>query len=291
MRDYLLSFFREFAYAPEDVQVLLGAYDRITEDAEASALWQEALSLYDADMFCDYTKIIELADAAAERLEIHAYTLELLIFLCLTRQAAVYYQDRGLDEALFHNTMLDLRYKLEECKAVYGIVGSFVASWFRGFFKLTRFTFGRLQFEIIPFDGNYEKDGHVLTPESKVINIHIPRTGTPMDPESCDRAFAMAKEFFGSQVGETAPFVCNSWLLFPEHKTMLSSQSNTYQFLMRFDIIRSSYYKDRSNLWRLFDTMEVHPDRLPTDTSFRRSYVEHLKKGGRLGGGYGVFFL
>lgn len=291
MRDYLLSFFEAFAYVPEDAQVLLGAYDRITEDAEAYALWQEALALYDADMFCDYIKILELADAVADRLEMNVYTLELLIFVCLTPKAAEYYRQKGLDEALFHNTMLDLRYKLEECKAVYGIVGSFVARWFRGFFNLTRFAFGRLQFEIIQFDGNYEKDGHVLTPESKVINIHIPRTGTPMDPESCDRAFAMAKEFFGSQVGETAPFVCSSWLLFPEHKTMLSSQSNTYKFLMRFDIIRSSYYKDRSNLWRLFDTMEVHPDRLPADTSFRRCYVEHLKKGGRLGGGYGVFFL
>ena len=92
-------------------------------------------------------------------------------------------------------------------------------------------------------------------------------------------------------MGDPAPFVCSSWLLFPEHKTMLSPKSNTYKFLMRFDIIRASYYKDRSNLWRLFDTMEVHPDRLPADTSFRRCYVEHLKKGGRLGGGYGVFFL
>lgn len=291
MRSYLEKFFLEFGYEPEDAAVLLSAYDRIAADEEAGSLWNEAVALYDGDILCDYARIIDLADRAADRLALNPYMLELLIFICLTRHAEAVYQERGIDAEIFHNSMLDLRYKLEECKAIYGVVGSFVASWFAGFFRLTRFALGRLQFEIVNFDDNYDKDGKHLTPESKVINIHIPRTGTPMDPESCDDAFRRAKAFFGSQVGDPAPFVCGSWLLFPEHKTMLSEKSNTYKFLMRFDILKTYYYKDGSNLWRLFETKEVHPGRLPTDTSFRRRYVEHLKKGGRLGGGYGVFFL
>ena len=101
----------------------------------------------------------------------------------------------------------------------------------------------------------------------------------------------MAKEFFKREVGDPTPFVCSSWLLYPENKDILPETSNTYKFLMRFDIYNHRITKDGSNLWRLFDTKETNPDRLPTDTSFRRRYVEHLKKGGKLGSGKGVFFL
>ena len=291
MRGYLENFFREFAYEPEDAAVLLAAYDRIGENTRAAQLWQEALALYDGEEAFDYARLLELADEAAALVGLHEYTLELLIYICMSRKLEQRYARAGLERELYHNAMLDLRYKLEECKAVYGITGSFVAGWFGGFFRLTRFALGRLQFEIIDFDRIYEKDGNRLEPGSKVINMHIPRTGTPMDPESCDEAFRMAKEFFKGQVAEPTPFVCHSWLLYPENKSILSERSNTYRFMMRFDIFESSRDKHGANLWRLFDTKETHPDRLPVDTSFRRRYAEHLKKGGRLGSGYGVFFL
>ena len=45
------------------------------------------------------------------------------------------------------------------------------------------------------------------------------------------------------------------------------------------------------DLWRLFDTEDRNPDRLPTNTSFRKRYVDHLKNGGLVGWGYGVFFF
>lgn len=260
-------------------------------DPEAAACWQEALALYEQDINCDYTQIIALADQAAAVTGLQEYTLELLIFICLSCRTRQLYAQRGLSQEIFHNSMLDLRYKLEECKAVYGLVGSFVAGWFARFFKLTRFALGRLQFEVIEFGEDYEKNGICLNPQSKVINIHIPRTGTPMDPASCDEAFRQAKAFFQAEVGEPTPFVCSSWLLYPENKTILSETSNTYQFMMRFEILHSSISKDRSNLWRLFDTKELRLDKLPTDTSFRCRYVEHLKKGGKLGSARGIFFL
>ena len=291
MRNWLVKFLEDFSYESADAALLLTAYDRIQADEKAAALWQEALRLYEADLMCDYRRILELADETAELLSLQEYTLELLIFICLSKMLEKRYAQAGLNREIWYNSMLDLRYKLEECKAVYGITGSFVASWFAGFFRMTRFALGRLQFEIIDFDRGYEKNGNRLEEGSKVINMHIPRTGTPLDPESCDQAFAMAKEFFKGQVAEPAPFVCHSWLLYPENKNILSEHSNTYRFMERFDIFSSSINKDRSSLWRLFDTKETRLDKLPVDTSFRRRYVEHLKKGGKVGSGYGVFFL
>ena len=54
----------------------------------------------------------------------------------------------AIDDTIFYNTMLDLRYKLEECKLVHNQIGTFVPKWYKGFFEMKIFALGRLQFEI-----------------------------------------------------------------------------------------------------------------------------------------------
>ena len=287
MRDYLVDFLDRFGYDTADVAVLLAAYDRLAQDAR----WDEALGLYEADVGCDQSRVIALADEAAVAVGVHEYTAELLIFLCMSRRLKREYEVRGWADDIFTGSMLDLKYKLEECKLVKGIVGSFVASWFRGFFDLTRVALGRLQFEVVKFGHTYEKDGVVLTPESPVINVHIPRTGTPMRPVDCDEAFAWARTFFADEVGDPCAFVCQSWLLYPAHEEMLSHESNVYRFMKRFDLICSGDSRNMGDLWRLFDTDEKRWDKLPADSSLRRAYVERLKAGGRVGWGHGVYIM
>lgn len=291
MRSYLTQFFKEYAYPAEDAAFLLNTYDKISANPEAATLWQEALALYEADCNCDYEQIIAISDKVAEVLDrVNHYTTNLLIYICMSRHTAALYQQRGLDHKLFYETMLDLRYKLDECKVVKGVCGSFVAGWFARFFNLTRFGIGRLQFELKDFELNYEKDGKVLTPQSKVINIHIPRTQTPLTPESCDDAFRRAAAFFKDAFDGPCVFRCSSWLLFPEHYRFLSPKSNTYRFMRRFQLVSSGVYKYNDQLWRLFDTQDENPDRLPADSSMRRAYISHLKNGGRTGWGNGIFF-
>ena len=188
---------------------------------------------------------------------------------------------------IYKDSMLDLKWKLDECKAVKGICGSFVAGWFPGFFNLTRFALGRLQFELVDFWLDYNDNGISLKKGDKVINVHIPRTGTPMDKESCDKSYAQAREFFKPQVGENCPFICHSWLLYPENLEILPKHTNTYRFASEFYIAESAT-NDGEDLWRLFDTDEKDPEKLPTNSSFRRNYVEHLKKGGKVGWGLGI---
>ncbi len=291
MKQYLIDFFRSQQYAPSDADYFLAVYDRIMDHADARGLWDEAMALYEADPFCNYGDIIAKADRAARLIGVHEYTADLLVFVCLSRRLRERYAERGIDEAIFQKSMEDLRYKVDECKLVYGIVGSFVAEWFAGFFNLTRFGLGRLQFEIISFGATYEKNGHTLTPESKVVNVHIPRSGEPLTEEACMDAYRRAKAMFGAEVGDPCPFVCSSWLLYPEHENFLPKHTNTYRFFKSFDIFEEGTDKSRSNLWRLFDTMEKDPAKLPADTSMRRAYVERLKAGGAMGRGRGVLFV
>ncbi len=289
MREYLIHFFHEFEYHNRDAQCLLCAYDTITANPSANKLLSEVLQAYEANITMDYqSEVFSRTKNISQITGIHDYTVELLTFICMTKHLKEIYFAKGLSIQIYKDSVLDLKWKLEECKLVKGICGSFVSPWFCGFFNLTRFALGRLQFEIITTWQDYEKNGiNLKRDKSRVINVHIPRTGTPLDKDSCDKSYAQAREFFKDQVGENCPFVCFSWLLYPENKNILPPNSNTYRFLSEYDIIGQED-NNGEDLWRLFDTEEKNPFILPTDTSLRRCYVEHLKKGGKVGCGFGV---
>ena len=290
MRQYLVDFFRDFEYSEKDSAYLLFAYDRIAGREDTLVVWNEALSMYDKSLDCDFGMIISLAQEVAQRLGMHNYTAELLVFICLSKRLKERYVERGIDLGIFHNSMLDLKYKLDECKVVKGVVGSFVAWWFDRFYKLERFALGRLQFEVDRFGHHYERGGRTLSPDSKAINVHIPRTLTHLTPESCDEAFAMAAEFFKDQIGDNVAFICHSWMLYPANMDILSERNNVRRFMSRFDVFDYADDPNLEDLWRLFDTDEKDPGRLCADTGMKRAYVERLKSGGSLGWGHGVFF-
>ena len=289
MKDYLIDFLKEFEYEADDSKVLISLYDKIWENSEARKIFEGILSYYEkSDDFCYHDFIIEPMLKAGELVGAHPYTANLLIHICMSKKLRKLYSEREIDYEIYRNTILDLKWKLIECKLVKGIVGISTFKWFEGFFKLTIFSLGRLQFEILKAKCDYEKDGICLKKgQSNVINVHIPRTGAPLDKKSCDEAYSMARKFFKNITGEDLHFVCNSWLLFPENKNIIPQNTNIYRFMSEYDIV-SFEYNLGEDLWRLFDTEEKNPSRLPTNTSLRWLYVQHLKNGGRVGTGIGI---
>ena len=292
MTQYLESFLQHYAYPQKDIQMLLRAYDSVYSNVETAALWDSLLADYDTDIECDINGAIDRIAELQPILGVHTYTLTLLYAICLTKKAREYYTARGLDMKLYDETMRDLFYKTEECREVYGICGTFVGKWFTGFFRLTRFALGRLQFEVIPFKRNYEKGNLKLSPDTSVINVHIPRTGTPMDAQSCSEAFAKAAQFFAPQLnGAPVAFVCHSWLLFPEHQTMLKETTNIRRYMDRFEILESGEYADYSELWRVYDRQyNGNPETLGYATSLHRAYTDRIKAGKKTGWGFGIYF-
>ena len=288
MRKYFEKIMRECDYNADDISELLSAYDMLQSSCtdELSVL----ISEYDAGYDINYESALSRMKALSEKAEIHEYTGALLLFLCYTKRLREYYKEKGISDGIFLSSVLDLRYKLDECKCVYGIKGSFVAKWFSGFFDLTRFALGRLQFEIVDFGLEYEKGGVKLAPDSKVINVHIPRTGTPLDRESTLESYRLAKEFFAPILGDTPVFVCSSWLLFPRHREMLKSDSNILAFMNDYDLVSSGEYANYNEVWRLFDVMyDGDVSHLPADSSLRRAYVDLISRGEKTGWGKGVF--
>ncbi len=288
MRKYLEDFMRECAYQTDDISALLSAYDKL--DASCSGELSNLVSEYDAGYNIDYDSALEGMKELSSLAGIHEYTGALLLFLCYTRRLREYYKEASIDDEIFLASVMDLKYKLDECKCVYGIKGSFVAKWFSGFFNLTRFALGRLQFEIVNFGGEYEKGGVKLAPDTKVINVHIPRTGTRLDRESTLESYRLAKDFFAPKLGDKAIFVCSSWLLFPRHRQMLKPDSNLLAFMNDYDLVASGEYENYNEVWRLFDTMyDGDVSRLPADSSLRRAYTDLISRGEKTGWGKGVF--
>ena len=85
MRAYITNFMSEFSYPDNAREVLLSTYDKIVANPEARAIWDNALSAYNENINCDYEGIIAKADKASDILDIHEFTLELLIFICMSK--------------------------------------------------------------------------------------------------------------------------------------------------------------------------------------------------------------
>lgn len=291
MKIYLDDFFVRFDYPKGASGELMSAYSDILNKCPERL--EEILGIYESDCNCDYGNILKIADEISEITGIHEYTVKLLVFICLSKRLRELYSERDISESIWYDSVCDLKYKLYECRDVYGINGTFVAGWFGGFFSLNRFALGRFQFEIGKFGHNYMKDGKELFPDSDVVFVHIPRSNVRLEKDICDKSYKMAEDFFASHF-EKAPlaFACHSWLLYPENENLFAKGSNLLRFMREYDIIESGYYgDDNPDLWRLFDMKyNGNPDSLPGDSSLRRAYKNHLKNGGKTGWGFGVFF-
>lgn len=293
MRAYLEQFFKDFEYKKEDASFLLSEYDKIRNNGSANALFNKIIADYEKSIKIDYyNDVLVKAQNAGKNVGVHPYTSGLLIFACLSKHLKELYNQKGISEEIYHNSMLDLRYKLEECKLVKNIIGSFVAWWFPGFFDMTRFALGRLQFELTPYNGeDFEKNGKKITKGDTVIGVHIPRSETPITKEATDDAYNQAREFFKNDIKNEIAFVCHSWLLFTDTLEVFPKHSNTYRFIHEFDVTWNSYDKEGeyNDAWRLFDMDYTgNIEDYPENTSMRRAYKEYLKNGGRTGEGFGI---
>jgi len=290
LRQHVAGFCSEFEYPAEACAALLECYDRVIA-SPAAAKVLNLVARYEADDPMDWDKALDELKELAVVAGTHVYTLHLLYFVCLARHTRQLYAYCGIPAQIYYDTMCDLKWKLFECKNVHGIWGSFVAFWFPRFFMLSRFALGRLQFETIAFEREYENAGLKLGPQSTVINLHIPSCG-PLKHDACLDSYAQAAEFY-KKYFENSPmaFVCHSWLLWPMHTEFLPAHSNIRPFMADFDIIHHEADPKGSDLWRLFDReCDCSTPDLPAESSLRRAYVDWLRQGKPVGEGFGVFF-
>ena len=290
MKVYLENFLSELDFPLGAREALILAFRKISASKIATPRFFELVEEYKNNPDFDFKEATKEAGELSERAGVVHFTGKLLFYILMSQTLRERYRQRGIDDSVFKNSMLDLKYKVIECYEAYGIWGSFVAWWFSGFFKMNIFGLGRLQFELRTLGTDYEKDGIKLTPDSPVLSVHIPSAKEPFTYDKVWEAYKLAADFFRETLGD-APivFYCNTWLFFEKHKEMLKPTSNIYRFMSDYDIFEYGLYDDYTQVWRLFGKYYTgNPDDMPADSSLRRSYIELMRRGEKTGWGTGV---
>ena len=212
------------------------------------------------------------------------YTIDmhLAVYACIRLRNM--YHEKGYTDEFFAHNMKDLTYKLIECKKLHDVWGTFVFPWFDGFYKMTRFTLGRLQYEKRGIDFDY---GDIKKKGDEVVNIHIPSAG-PLTPESVKESLKTAYNFFGPNYGDRLIFMCHSWLLYTPTANLYPNDSNMRKFYDVFEIIHNQEEPNDYDLWRVFYVNTKDYKTLPHETRLQSSFYDYLNAGNHFGNGFGV---
>ena len=231
---------------------------------------------------------LDILEKIAQDTGVNRYESDMVVLLLAAIPLQDKYREAGYSDSLFDETMADLRYKLYECKTVYGVWGSFVTFWFKEFYLLERFKLGRMQYERKPFP----IDGHedLIKKDEIFINCHIPSSG-PMLVEDIKESLRLAYEFYkDDQKDGKLTVACFSWLLYPPIFADFKEGSNIRNFYDLFDIIESKDNERNPDFWRVFG-VKYTPDALDSvtvDNSLKRKIYDHIKSGGNMGYGIGI---
>ena len=276
----------DFLAFPTDArEVLVVAYERICE-CGASTKLDDARELFFEGDIREYREILKVI---SEQTCIHRYTVDMVFLLSCVERAKEIFEEKGISEEVFRDTMRDLNAKLEECKSVYGIWGTFVVWWYPEFFRAERFALGRLQFEKKEFPFENYKD--IVKKGDTVYNFHIP-SGAPLNYESIVDSFKRAYKFF--DVKGIMPIFLSSWLIYPPHGALFREGSNLKRFYELFDILDSKEHSSNAELWRIFSvpfSSDMDLETLPEDTSLQRSFKQFFAQGGVMGSGKGIILF
>ena len=217
------------------------------------------------------------------------YMLYLLFWLHCALMLKKEYEQLGIPEDIYIDSMKDIAYKIRECKAVKGVCGVFV-DWFCCFFNLKTFGLGRLEYEIVCAHEDYTFGGYTLKAGDRAYNCHIPSAGK-LTQELVEDSLHKAYQFFKKDLpGTILPVVCHSWLLYPAYLNgVFPKNSNLARFAQNFDVIKADHNSEFHDCWRVFYKMyEDRATGLPAQTTLQRNFIKYMEDGGSFGAGFGV---
>lgn len=200
------------------------------------------------------------------------------------------YRLEGIPDQIYYDTMSDIDIWAEDYKKNNGHYGIKDMSWIEKSLDMKVFKLGRLQFEAL--EGEMLQkiikesglDGEIL-----VLDTHI-QSGSPLEEARCEESYNLAEKFYKQRGYEFSRilFTCDSWLLNPKLKNMLSMESNIIKFQNRYTLI-SHDSESRQMEERVFGELKEDLSQYPKDTSLQENLKKELLKGEKLGTARGLF--
>lgn len=144
---------------------------------------------------------------------------------------------------------------------------------------------GKLTKEPITIDLNEYR--LLYKPGDMVVTVHIPG-GDRLNEEAISASISAAKEIFSTHFAHMnlKGFVCHSWLLDPQLRTVLGETSNILAFQRRFDVISAT--EDKNALYEHVFGVPICPvEELKPTNKFQSSLLDMIKSGRKIRVGYG----
>lgn len=293
---FINDFMAHYDYPQEAVKAFTELNIRLDNEPDFGAEFDSIVNGY---LFPETDGMREALDKMTElanKKGINDCTLEFVFLLNCVPTLKERYDKAGIPEKIFWDTMNDLRYKLIECMDCEEVPGTFVAGWFDGFFDMTRFAYGRFQYEVREFGEDEDfvtACGKVIKKGDTYINFHIPSSGVSLTDEVRIASYKLAYEAYKDLFPDgKMVFGCSSWLLYPAHKKFLPAKSNILRFMDDFEMVEWEEKEEFNDGWRIFGKDSDLPfDQLPRNNSLRKAYADWLSAGNKGGHGFGLFIF
>lgn len=246
----------------------------------------------------DQAELSEMAKEVVREKGSDGYLALLAFALLRARKTKECYLQKGIPEAVFWDTMGDIKIWCENCRIKNHAPGLENVKWLNHHFQFCLFRLGRLQFQMWNMKYPAYVDEKVrqtldLQDGDPVLNIHIPQ-GESLKPEKCKQSLARANQFFSKYFPDFhyKYAVCESWLLFSQNQKFMHPESNISKFAEEFTIIGNDPSPKQAieRLWG-WDALNMAVDDYAGNTTLQKSAKAYLKCGGTLGMGFGIIDL
>ena len=219
--------------------------------------------------------------------------LDLLHLILYLPQLEELYRQKEIERMFLIDMVRDLKAKAEECIAIQGYWGTAFFVWHVQFYRLERFALGRLVYESRSWPNDTFPYGEVCVQHGdRILGMHIP-SGAPLTREACVDSLKKAFDFYGCSKENPLIVHCRSWLISPDHREMLSPESNLVRFMDMFYPVGVIEQETFDNAWRVFGraVKEKPVAEWPTDTALQRGYIKWLLAGKQTHVGIGVLIF
>ena len=105
MKEYIQSFFERFSYPTESREVLLKAYERLSQREEFQLFLQEYAK---KGVESDVQGMTAAVKTLGEEVGVHRYTATTLLFVCWSKSLLEFYRQKGISEEVWKTSMYDL---------------------------------------------------------------------------------------------------------------------------------------------------------------------------------------
>lgn len=190
------------------------------------------------------------------------------------------YAAMDIPETVYTDTMKCFIRFLGECKDKTGQMFFDRGWWTYRQTSMEIFRIGALEYQFAKYEGE------------DVISVHIP-SDADMTDVSVERSLREAQIFFRTYYSAYAydRYVCESWLMSPALRPLLSETSHIVQFQNRFRIVQEDKDDKEYIEWLFQVPVDTQYSRLPERTGLQRRVKEMLLGGGAVGAAVGVINL